>query len=57
MAELEEDLMFKLQETDKAKFTTEMVEVRNKTLQKQLEEVASIKSMLTNVFLTGIQTF
>lgn len=38
--ELREDLEFKEEEFDKARYTTEMIEYRNETLKKQLDNVS-----------------
>jgi hypothetical protein len=38
-SELKEDLEFKEEEFDKAKYTTEVIEMRNENLKKQLDDV------------------
>lgn len=40
--ELRDDLEFKEEEFDKARYTTEMIEYRNETLKQQLDNVGEL---------------
>lgn len=50
--ELREDLEFKEEEFDKARYTTEMIEYRNETLKKQLDNVSD-----RNRFCFGMDSY